>query len=64
MSPPGPCSVHAAAGEGNTVEVTLSDFAIDMPTELPVGRTEFNVTNTGQAPHNFKVECVGIEVEL
>ncbi|HEV2066713.1 MAG TPA: cupredoxin domain-containing protein [Thermomicrobiales bacterium] len=44
-----------------TVEVTETEFAIDMPTELPAGPTTFVVTNAGTAEHNFEVEGQGIE---
>jgi predicted lipoprotein with Yx(FWY)xxD motif/uncharacterized cupredoxin-like copper-binding protein len=52
------------AGGGNTVDVSLTDFKIDMPSELPAGRTVFSVTNDGDAEHNFEVEGNGIEEEL
>jgi predicted lipoprotein with Yx(FWY)xxD motif len=56
--------VASPVGEANTVDVTLSDFAIDMPVELPAGPTVFNVSNTGDVEHNFEVEGQGIETEL
>jgi predicted lipoprotein with Yx(FWY)xxD motif/uncharacterized cupredoxin-like copper-binding protein len=59
-----PAASPVAAGEANTVDVTLTDFAIDMPAELPAGRTVFNITNDGDAEHNFEVEGNGIEEEL
>jgi len=52
-----------AAGSG-AVEVSLSEFAIDMPTTLPAGPTVFNVTNDGEFPHNLEIEGQGIEVAL
>lgn len=52
------------AGQGDTVEVRLTDFAIEMPMRLPAGPTTFHVMNAGQAEHNFEVEGQGIEQEL
>jgi uncharacterized cupredoxin-like copper-binding protein len=49
---------------GETVAVSLTEFAIDMPTELPAGPTMFEITNDGTIEHNFEVEGQGIEEEL
>jgi uncharacterized cupredoxin-like copper-binding protein len=54
----------AASAMGETVPVSLMEFAIDMPTELPAGPTTFEITNDGTIEHNFEVEGQGIEVEL
>jgi uncharacterized cupredoxin-like copper-binding protein len=54
----------AVSGMGETVAVSLMEFAIDMPTELPAGQTTFEVTNDGTIEHNFEVEGQGIEEEL
>ena len=54
----------AAAGTGDAVAVSLTEFAIDMPTELPAGPTTFAITNDGTIEHNFEVEGQGIEEEL
>lgn len=48
----------------NEVEVILTEFEIQMPTELPAGPTVFLISNTGDAPHNFEIEGQGIEKEL
>ena len=61
---PGMATPAASPMAGNVVEVSLTDFAIDMPAELPAGPTVFHISNDGQAPHNFEVEGQGIEVEL
>lgn len=54
-----------AAGSVNVVGVTLNEFAINMPTELPAGPTRFNVTNVGNGPpHNFVIEGNGISERL
>lgn len=52
------------AAEGNTVEVSLTNFEIGMPSELPAGPTTFQVTNNGDSVHNFEVEGQGIEAVL
>lgn len=48
----------------DAVEVSLTEFAIEMPTELPAGPTTFEITNVGTGEHNFEVEGQGIEEEL
>ncbi len=53
-----------ASTGANRVEVTLSEFTIDMPTELSAGMTEFVITNDGGATHGFEIEGNGIEMEL
>lgn len=47
---------NEAAGSVNVVAVTLTEFSINMPTELPAGPTQFNITNVGAAQHNFVIE--------
>jgi uncharacterized cupredoxin-like copper-binding protein/quercetin dioxygenase-like cupin family protein len=54
----------AEAAGGGTVAVSLTEFMIDMPTELPAGPTTFEITNDGTIEHNFEVEGQGIEEEL
>lgn len=51
----------AAAGE---VQVSLTDFSIEMPETLPAGPTTFRVSNDGAVEHNFEVEGQGMEEEL
>jgi uncharacterized cupredoxin-like copper-binding protein len=48
----------------NTVDVTLTEYQIDMPTTLQAGPTTFAVSNTGTVTHGFEVEGQGIEEEL
>ena len=67
----GPLPVEGtpAAGTPTTavedaVEVSLTEFAIEMPTELSAGPTTFEITNIGTVEHNFEVEGQGIEEEL
>lgn len=56
--------VAAAEGEPQVVDVTLTEFAIDMPTDIPSGPVSFNISNTGNAQHNFIVEGEGINKRL
>jgi hypothetical protein len=56
----------AAAGsaEPTIVDVTVSEFAIDMPTEIAAGPLRFAINNTGNAPHSFVIEGEGIRKRL
>ncbi len=47
--------------EANRVAVELTEWQINMPTSIPAGLTVFEVTNTGNAVHNFEIEGQGIE---
>lgn len=53
-----------AASGPQLVDVSLTEFAIDMPTTLPVGKVRFNVTNNGTVPHSFVLESEGISKRL
>jgi uncharacterized cupredoxin-like copper-binding protein len=44
-----------------TVEVHLSEYAIEMPHTLPAGPTNFLVRNEGKKTHSFKIEGPGID---
>jgi hypothetical protein len=46
------------------VDVSLTNFAIDMPTELTAGPVRFNIVNNGVAPHSFVLEGEGIRKTL
>lgn len=53
-------------GEGDTagavnVDVGLTEFSINMPTQIEAGTVNFNVTNNGSEEHNFEVEGNDIE---
>jgi plastocyanin len=50
-----------APAEANTVQVSLVEYAIEMPDSLPAGPTVFEVTNDGSFAHNFAIEGQGIE---
>jgi uncharacterized cupredoxin-like copper-binding protein len=43
----------AAAPEPNQVDITLSDFVIDMPAEIPAGYTRLTATNAGAVEHHL-----------
>jgi len=47
-----------------TVEVTLSEYAVEMPHTLPAGPTAFLVHNEGKKTHSFKIEGPGIDAIL
>jgi uncharacterized cupredoxin-like copper-binding protein len=46
------------------VDVSLSEWTIDMPTSIPAGPTTFNITNNGTVAHNFEIEGNGVEESL
>lgn len=54
----------APAGEPAVVNVTVSEFTIDMPTEIASGPVRFTISNTGNAPHSFVIEGEGIRKRL
>jgi uncharacterized cupredoxin-like copper-binding protein len=51
--------VPGAAGPA-TVEVRLTEYAIEMPQTLPPGPTTFAIRNDGQKNHSFKIEGPGL----
>lgn len=60
-----PAAATAAAQEGPVlVDVSLTEFAIDMPEELQAEPTRFNITNNGNATHGFVLEGEGIRKTL
>lgn len=64
-----PAGAATAAAENQPaavtqVDVTLTEFAIEMPTDLPQGPIRFNVRNEGGAPHSFVVEGQGGDARL
>jgi len=46
------------------VDVTLTERRIDMPRELPAGKTAFVVRNNGKERQNFKIEGPGLAREF
>lgn len=57
---PGAMQGHMAMN-GDTVDVALVDYDINMPSTLPAGSVVFRVTNQGSGEHNFEVEGQGNE---
>ena len=49
---------------GEQVPVSLTEFAIDMPTTLTAGEVTFAVTNDGEFTHSFEIENENIEEAL
>jgi plastocyanin len=61
---PGLCATASAAPDDNPVNVTLSEYKIEMPNTLAAGAITFKVTNAGSKKHNFKIEGNGMEKKL
>jgi plastocyanin len=59
-----PGATASAAASPQLVDVSLTNFAIDMPTELPGGPVRFNIVNNGAAPHSFVLEGEGTKKTL
>lgn len=47
-----------------TVDVRLTEYAVEMPHTLPAGPTTFQVHNEGHKRHSFKIQGPGIEQML
>ncbi len=47
--------------DARRVDVTLSEYKIDMPTSLKPGKTAFVVKNVGKKKHNFQVKGNGTD---
>jgi uncharacterized cupredoxin-like copper-binding protein len=47
-----------------TVEVRLTEYAVEMPHTLPAGPTTFLVRNQGRKSHSFKIQGPGIDQML
>jgi len=59
-----PAAIDATAASPQLVDVSLTNFAIAMPTELAAGPVRFNIVNNGAAPHSFVLEGEGIKKTL
>jgi uncharacterized cupredoxin-like copper-binding protein len=64
VSPATPAATDATAAAPELVDVTLTNFAIEMPTELTAGPVRFTIVNNGAAPHSFVLEGEGIRKML
>jgi uncharacterized cupredoxin-like copper-binding protein len=47
--------------DARRVDVTMTEYKFDMPTELKTGKTAFVVKNTGKKRHNFEIKGAGID---
>jgi uncharacterized cupredoxin-like copper-binding protein len=47
--------------DARRVDVTLTEYKIEMPTSLKPGKTAFVVKNTGKKKHNFEVKGNGTD---
>jgi uncharacterized cupredoxin-like copper-binding protein len=63
-APAATATTPAATSGPTLVDVSLSEFTIDMPTQVPVGAVRFNVTNNGTVAHSFVLEGEGISKRL
>ena len=63
-TPTVPWTPDSAAPTGDVIDVGLSEYTIDMPTELPAGPVTFLITNYGSLTHSFAMEGEGIDVQL
>jgi hypothetical protein len=59
-----PAATGATAAAPQLVDVSLTNFAIEMPTELAPGPVRFNIVNNGAAPHSFVLEGEGVRKTL
>lgn len=46
------------------IDVSLTEFAIDMPTSLATGRVTFDIANDGAVAHSFVIEGDGLDEAL
>jgi uncharacterized cupredoxin-like copper-binding protein len=47
----------------DAVEITLTEWKIEMPESLPAGATAFKIVNEGTEVHTVEIEGQGIEAE-
>jgi uncharacterized cupredoxin-like copper-binding protein len=47
--------------DARRVDVTMSEYKFDMPTELKPGKTAFVVKNAGKRKHNFEIKGGSID---
>ncbi len=59
-----PAATDAIDASPELVDVSLTNFAIEMPTELAAGPVRFTIVNNGAAPHSFVLEGEGIRKTL
>lgn len=61
---PSPTGSTGLSVAGGTIDVTLTEFRIEMPARLQAGPTTFIVTNAGTVEHSFRIEGMGIDESL
>jgi len=54
----------ALAQEGQTVNVTMTEYKFDMPMTAKAGKTTFVIKNAGKRVHNFQIKGEGISEKL
>jgi hypothetical protein len=59
-----PAAASGTDASPQLVDVSLTNFAMEMPTELSAGPVRFNIVNNGAAPHSFVLEGEGIRKTL
>jgi uncharacterized cupredoxin-like copper-binding protein len=47
--------------DARRVDVTMTEYKFDMPTELKAGKTAFVVKNAGKKKHSFAIKGAGID---
>ena len=47
--------------DARRVDVTMTEYKFDMPTELKPGKTAFVVKNTGKKKHNLQIKGAGVD---
>ncbi|MCI0420875.1 MAG: cupredoxin domain-containing protein [Acidobacteria bacterium] len=57
-------NVAAANAVETTVDVTLTEYRIDMPVALQAGWTTLRTTNAGKKEHSFKIKGNELEKKL
>ena len=63
-TPEDTAETSSTEGSPELVDVSLTNFEIDMPTELAAGPVRFTIVNDGAAPHSFVLEGQGIRKTL
>jgi len=57
-------TVWAGTEHDRTVDVTLTEYQIDMPTALEAGWTSLRIRNVGKKDHSFKIKGHDLEKKL
>jgi uncharacterized cupredoxin-like copper-binding protein len=54
----------AVAQDGQTVNVTMTEYKFEMPATVKAGKTTFVIKNAGKRVHNFEIKGEGISEKL